>query len=52
MKTKAARNILLSLLAFRGLGAVFGGGVLIISPDGKLFGMPLSIVHVRTISFQ
>lgn len=41
MKQKMARNILLILLAFLGLGAIFGGGVLIISPSGKLFGMPL-----------
>lgn len=45
MKPKAARNILLFLLAFLGLGALFGGGVLIISPDGQLFGMPLSMLR-------
>lgn len=45
MKSKTARNILLFLLAFLGIGAVFGGGVLIISPDGKLFGMPLSLLE-------
>ena len=44
MKSKTARNILLTLLAFLGLGAIFGGGVLIISPTGKLFGMPLSLL--------
>lgn len=44
MKTKTARNILLILLAFLGLGAIFGGGVLIISPSGELFGMPLSML--------
>ena len=38
------RNVLLFLLAFLGLGAVFGGGVLIISPSGDLFGMPLSML--------
>jgi len=42
--TKFARNILLILLAFLGLGAFFGGLVLIISPDGALFGMPLSML--------
>jgi len=31
-------------LAILGLGAVFGGGVLIISPSGQLFGMPLSLL--------
>ena len=45
MKTKATRNVLLFLLAFLGLGATFGGGVLIISPSGKLFGMPLSMLE-------
>ena len=45
MKTKATRNVLLFLLAFLGLGATFGGGVLIISPGGKLFGMPLSMLE-------
>lgn len=41
MKT---RNLLLFLLSFHGLGAIFGGGIFIISPMGKLFGMPLSIL--------
>jgi hypothetical protein len=45
MKSKTARNILLFLLAFLGIGAVFGGGVLIISPDGKLLGMPLFLLE-------
>lgn len=44
MKTKSVRNVLLILLAFLGVGAIFGGGVLIISPSGKLFGMPLSLL--------
>ena len=38
------RNILLFLLGFLGVGALFGGGVLIVSPSGKLFGMPLSLL--------
>ena len=42
MKT---RNLLLLLLAFLGLGAIFGGAVLIISPSGALFGMPLSMLE-------
>jgi hypothetical protein len=45
MKSKATRNILLFLLAFLGLGAVFGGAVIVISPSGKLFGMPLSMLE-------
>jgi len=39
-----ARNILLFLLLLLGLGAVFGGSVLIISPSGAMFGMPLSML--------
>ena len=41
---KTSRTVLLSLLAFLGLGAVGGGGVFIISPSGTLFGMPLSML--------
>ncbi|TKT86287.1 hypothetical protein FDK13_32515 [Dyadobacter frigoris] len=44
MKTKSARNVLVFLLGFLGLGAIFGGGVLIISPTGELIGMPLSML--------
>ncbi len=44
MQSKTARNFLLILLAFLGLGAIFGGCVLIISPTGALFGMPLSLL--------
>ena len=39
-----ARNTLLCLLAALGIGALFGGGVFIISPSGKLFGMPLALL--------
>ena len=42
LKDKKARNILLILLGFLALGAIGGGGVLIISPTGELIGMPLS----------
>lgn len=45
MKNKTSRNILIILLALLGSGAIFGGGVLIISPSGKLFGMPLSMLE-------
>jgi len=46
MKSKTARNILLTLLAFLGLSAIGGGGALIISPSGKLLGgLPLSILE-------
>ena len=33
------------MIFFLGLGAIFGGGVLIISPSGELFGMPLSFLN-------
>jgi len=42
---ESSRNILLILLAFLGLGAMFGGGIFILSPTGKLFGMPLSMLN-------
>ena len=45
MKTKATRNILLILLGFLGLGAVIGGGTLIVSPSGNLLRMPLSLIE-------
>jgi len=45
MSTKVTRNILLFLLGLLGVGALFGGTVLVISPSGKLFGMPLSLLE-------
>lgn len=46
MKPTIARNILISLLLFLGLGATGGGAFLIISPSGKLIGgLPLSILE-------
>jgi hypothetical protein len=44
VETKITRNILLILLDFLGVGAVFGGALLIVSPSGKLLGMPLSML--------
>ena len=44
MKPTFFRNILIGLLAFLGVGAMFGGGALIISPAGELLGMPLSMI--------
>ena len=45
MKQKTTRNILIGLLVFLGIGAIGGGGVFIISPSGKLMGMPLSMLN-------
>jgi hypothetical protein len=42
MKT---RNILIYLLGFLGLGALGGGGVLILSPSGEMMGMPLKMIQ-------
>lgn len=46
MKPITARNILITLLVFLGIGALGGGAFLIISPSGKLIGgLPLSILE-------
>jgi len=45
MKIKITRNIFFLLLGFLGLGAIGGGGALIISPTGELIGMPLSMLE-------
>ena len=50
MKPKSIRNILVFLLAFLGLGAIGGGGVLLISPSGKLIGMPVSMLDKSPFS--
>ena len=39
---KRTRNVFLIVLGFLSLGALGGGIVLIISPDGELIGLPLS----------
>ncbi len=41
-KIKRIRNLYLIALGFLALGAIGGGGVLIISPTGELIGMPIS----------
>jgi hypothetical protein len=47
---KIARNYLFILLGFFGIGALFGGAVLIVSPTGKLLGMPLSLLDKSPFS--
>jgi hypothetical protein len=39
-----ARNVLLGLLGFVGIGAIAGGGALIVAPSGGLLGIPISIL--------
>ncbi len=43
-KSNNMRNIFLVVLGFLAIGAIGGGGVLIISPTGELMGMPLSVL--------
>jgi hypothetical protein len=50
IKSKTTRNLLIALLAFLGLGAIGGGAVLIISPSGKLMGMPLALLDPSPFS--
>jgi len=45
MKIKITRSIYFILLGFLGLGAIAGGGALIISPKGELLTMPLSMLE-------
>lgn len=45
MKLKITINILIALLAMLGVGAIFGGGALILSPSGKLIGgLPVAML--------
>ena len=51
MKILKAHYILISLLEFLGLGAIYGGGALIISPTGKMLGgLPLSMLDQSPFS--
>ena len=47
MKT---RNILIFLLSILGIGAIGGGGALILSPSGLMMGMPLKIIQSSPFS--
>jgi hypothetical protein len=44
MKTKTSVYVLIILLGLLAIGAIVGGGALIISPGGELLRMPLSIL--------
>ena len=44
MKIIGSLRFLIFLLAFLGIGALGGGGVLMVSPNGQLMGMPLSLL--------
>ena len=39
------RTVLLIVLGYEGAGALAGGSLLIIAPDGKLMDMPVDIMH-------
>lgn len=45
MKTKSIQNILLALMGFLAIGAIGGGIILIISPDGALIGIPIAVFN-------
>ena len=45
IKTRKIRNILLFVLGFLALGAIGGGGAMIIAPTGALLEMPLSMLE-------
>lgn len=45
LQPKWQRVILLSVLAYEAAGCLSGGSMLVISPDGKLMNMPVSIMH-------
>jgi hypothetical protein len=40
-----ACHLLIFLHIFLGIGAIFGGGVLIVSPDGSILSMPLKMLQ-------
>ncbi|QAA21806.1 hypothetical protein [Sporolactobacillus terrae] len=42
--------VLIVLQLFLGIGALFGGGLLMIAPDGSLLGMPLSLLKYSSFN--
>ena len=50
MKKNFWRNSLIVLLALLGIGALYGGGLLVISPSGEMLGMPIS--HLDASPFR
>lgn len=40
-----AKNLLIVLMALLGIGAIYGGGLLIISPSGEMLGTPISMLE-------
>ena len=44
MKHLFFRNMLIALMTLLGLGAVYGGGLLVISPYGDWLGVPISLL--------
>ena len=45
MKKLIFRNALITLMALLGIGAIYGGGLLIISPSGELLGVPHELLE-------
>lgn len=45
LQPKTQRLILLSVLAYEAVGSLFGGGLLIIAPDGHLMRMPVDMMR-------
>ncbi len=45
MKTKFFKFLLIFLLVFLSIGAIFGGVVFIIKPDGSIFDIPVEILQ-------
>lgn len=43
--TKALRFTAIFLLLFNGIGALYGGGLLVIDPSGAKIQLPLSYLH-------
>lgn len=44
-KLKFTGNLLLGLLGFLSIGAIYGGAALILKPDGSFFEMPIDILQ-------
>lgn len=50
LKMPVSVKMLIFLLAVLGIGAVFGGGSLILDPTGEMIGMPIDVMKVQWFS--